>query len=82
MPLTGIQIFKLLPKTNCTICGFPTCLAFAMALADNHVELSDCPFLSEETKAMINGTLPIPPTETIDLSDVLTPIDEPTEDDG
>jgi CO dehydrogenase/acetyl-CoA synthase gamma subunit (corrinoid Fe-S protein) len=25
MTLTGMQIFKLLPKTNCTICGFPTC---------------------------------------------------------
>ena len=32
MGLTGIQIFKLLPKTNCGECGSPTCLAFAMAL--------------------------------------------------
>ena len=27
MPLTGIEIFKLLPKTNCGECGVPTCLA-------------------------------------------------------
>jgi len=33
MPLTGIEIFKLLPKTNCGECGVPTCLAFAMSLA-------------------------------------------------
>ena len=33
MPLTGIEIFKLLPKTNCGKCGVPTCLAFAMQLA-------------------------------------------------
>ena len=33
MALTGIEIFKMLPKTNCKECGFPTCLAFAMALA-------------------------------------------------
>ena len=33
MALTGIQIFKLLPKTNCGECGVPTCLAFAMNLA-------------------------------------------------
>ncbi|HIJ77151.1 MAG TPA: hypothetical protein HPP81_10625, partial [Deltaproteobacteria bacterium] len=26
MGLTGIQIFKLLPKTNCGECGVPTCL--------------------------------------------------------
>jgi len=33
MALTGIEIFKLLPKTNCKDCGEPTCLAFAMKLA-------------------------------------------------
>ncbi|MCK4728935.1 MAG: hypothetical protein KAT27_08440, partial [Desulfobacterales bacterium] len=27
MALTGIQIYKLLPKTNCGECGVPTCLA-------------------------------------------------------
>ena len=33
MALTGLEIYKLLPKTNCKECGFPTCLAFAMKLA-------------------------------------------------
>ena len=33
MPLTGLQVFKLLPNTNCRECGYPTCLAFAMKLA-------------------------------------------------
>ena len=33
MALTGIEIFKKLPKTNCGECGVPTCLAFAMKLA-------------------------------------------------
>ena len=33
MALTGIQIYKLLPQTNCKECGFPTCLAFALKLA-------------------------------------------------
>ena len=33
MALTGLQIYKLLPQTNCKECGFPTCLAFAMKLA-------------------------------------------------
>ncbi|NWG33990.1 MAG: hypothetical protein HXY42_06075, partial [Chloroflexi bacterium] len=27
MALSGIQIYKLLPQTNCKECGFPTCLA-------------------------------------------------------
>ncbi len=50
MPLTGIEIFKLLPKTNCGDCGVPTCLAFAMQLASGKVELSACPHVSEESK--------------------------------
>jgi CO dehydrogenase/acetyl-CoA synthase gamma subunit (corrinoid Fe-S protein) len=76
MTLTGMQIFKLLPKTNCTICGFPTCLAFAINIAASQTKLSDCPFLSEETRAKINGTLPITADEIIDLSDVLRPVGE------
>ena len=53
MALTGIQIFKLLPKTNCGKCGVPTCLAFAMNLAAGKVELIACPFVSVESKAQL-----------------------------
>jgi acetyl-CoA decarbonylase/synthase complex subunit gamma len=53
MALTGIQIFKLLPKTNCGKCGIPTCLAFAMNLAAGKAELAACPFVSEESKAQL-----------------------------
>ena len=53
MAMTGIQIFKLLPKTNCKDCGFPTCLAFAMALASGKAELDACPHVSEEAKAQL-----------------------------
>jgi len=51
MALTGIQIYKLLPKTNCGECGVPTCLAFAMSLAAGKAELAACPDVSEEAKA-------------------------------
>ncbi len=50
MGLTGIQIFKLLPKTNCGECGVPTCLAFAMNLAGGKAELDKCPYVSDEAK--------------------------------
>jgi len=50
MALTGLDIFKLLPKTNCKKCGMPTCLAFAMALAQKRAKLDDCPDVSEEAK--------------------------------
>lgn len=51
MALTGIQIFKLLPKTNCKECGVPTCLAFAMNLASSKAELDQCPYVSDEARA-------------------------------
>ncbi len=54
MPLTGIEIFKLLPKTNCGECGVPTCLAFAMSLAAGKAELSACPHISEEAKSKLS----------------------------
>jgi len=51
--LTGIEIFKLLPKTNCGACGVPTCLAFAMALAAGKTELAKCPYVSDEARAKL-----------------------------
>lgn len=54
MALTGIEIFKLLPKTNCGECGVPTCLAFAMSLAAGKAELSACPYVSEEAKEKLS----------------------------
>jgi len=53
MALTGIEIFKLLPKTNCKECGVPTCLAFAMSLAAGKAELAACPYVSDEAKAQL-----------------------------
>ncbi len=54
MALTGIEIFKLLPKTNCGDCGVPTCLAFAMNLATGKAELSACPHVSDEAKEKLS----------------------------
>jgi acetyl-CoA decarbonylase/synthase complex subunit gamma len=53
MALSGLQIYKLLPRTNCKKCGQPTCLAFAMRLAAKQVELSACPDVSDEAKAAL-----------------------------
>lgn len=50
MALSGLDIYKLLPKTNCKACGFPTCLAFAMQLAKKAVTLEKCPYICEEAK--------------------------------
>ncbi|HSF80605.1 MAG TPA: acetyl-CoA decarbonylase/synthase complex subunit gamma [Anaerolineales bacterium] len=66
MALSGIQIYKLLPQTNCKECGFPTCLAFAMKLAAKQVELSDCPYVSEESKTQLAESA-APPIRLITL---------------
>jgi len=50
MALSGLEIFKLLPKTNCKKCGQPTCLAFAMALAQKKVSLDQCPDASAKAR--------------------------------
>lgn len=66
MALSGIQIYKMLPGTNCKECGFPTCLAFAMKLAAKQVELSSCPYVSEATKAQLAESA-APPVRLISL---------------
>ena len=53
---TGLEIYKLLPRTNCKKCGFPTCLAFAMAMAAQKVELAACPDVSEEARQKLSAS--------------------------
>jgi len=67
MALSGIQIYKLLPQTNCKECSFPTCLAFAMKLAAKQVELSACPYVSDESKKQLAESA-APPIRLITLS--------------
>jgi len=64
MALSGLDIFKLLPKTNCGDCEVPTCMAFAMKLAQKKAELSECPHASEEAKATL-GAASEPPIRLI-----------------
>src|SRR5574337_2049074 len=64
MALTGLDIYKLLPKTNCKKCGRPTCLAFAMQLAQKKANLSDCPDVSEEAKRVL-GAAAAPPIKLV-----------------
>jgi acetyl-CoA decarbonylase/synthase, CODH/ACS complex subunit gamma len=66
MALTGLQIQKLLPKTNCKDCGSNTCLAFAMKLAARKADISQCPHASNEAKQAL-GAAYEPPVKTIEL---------------
>lgn len=55
MALTGLDIYKQLPKKNCGECGVPTCLAFAMALAAGKASLASCPHVSDAAKEMLDS---------------------------
>jgi acetyl-CoA decarbonylase/synthase, CODH/ACS complex subunit gamma len=66
MALTGLQIQKLLPKTNCKECGSNTCLAFAMKLAAKRAELALCPYASDEARQVLAAAAE-PPVKLIEL---------------
>ncbi len=66
MALSGIEIYKLLPQTNCKECGFPTCLAFAMKMAAKQVELEACPYVTDESKAALAESS-APPIRLVEL---------------
>jgi acetyl-CoA decarbonylase/synthase complex subunit gamma len=66
MALSGLDIYKLLPKTNCKECGFPTCLAFAMQLAKKAVSVEKCPYVSPQTKATLDAASQ-PPVRQLSL---------------
>ncbi|MDR0445674.1 MAG: acetyl-CoA decarbonylase/synthase complex subunit gamma [Oscillospiraceae bacterium] len=66
MALKGLDIFKLTPKTNCKDCGSPTCMAFAMKVAQGAVELDKCPHMSDDAKAQL-GDATAPPMKKLEL---------------
>lgn len=66
MALSGVEIFKYLPKTNCKKCGHPTCLAFAMKLAAKQASLDACPDASADAKKVL-GEAAAPPIRGISL---------------
>jgi acetyl-CoA decarbonylase/synthase complex subunit gamma len=66
MALSGLDIYKLLPKTNCRECGFATCLAFAMQLAKKAVGIDKCPYVTADAKAVLEASSQ-PPIKLISI---------------
>jgi acetyl-CoA decarbonylase/synthase complex subunit gamma len=73
MGLTGLEIYKLLPKTNTGDCGFPTCLAFAMAMAAGKVNQEKCPHLSPEARETLAAAA-APPMRLVRIGPEQTPV--------
>jgi ArsR family metal-binding transcriptional regulator len=42
-----LDVWYVLPQTNCRACGLPTCMAFAFALLQHTAEMAACPALGE-----------------------------------
>jgi ArsR family metal-binding transcriptional regulator len=42
-----MQVYALLPRTNCRACGQATCFQFALQLIAGQAALADCPSLAE-----------------------------------
>ncbi|MBI5118257.1 acetyl-CoA decarbonylase/synthase complex subunit gamma [Candidatus Poribacteria bacterium] len=66
MALTGLDIYKLLPKTNCGECKSPTCLAFAMRVAQKQASIDQCPHVSAESKEKL-GAASAPPIQLVTI---------------
>ena len=52
---TLIEILKLLPRTNCNKCGVPTCMVFAVRMAEGVNGVEDCPGLDQENRAKLEN---------------------------
>ncbi|MFW6110862.1 MAG: acetyl-CoA decarbonylase/synthase complex subunit gamma [Thermoproteota archaeon] len=46
--LSPIDVYQLLPRTNCEECGYPNCMAFATKVVNREASVEDCaPILTE-----------------------------------
>ncbi|HSJ54407.1 MAG TPA: (Fe-S)-binding protein [Anaerolineae bacterium] len=52
-----MEVYKLLPRSNCKACGEASCFVFANKLVAGQVRLPDCPVLNEPRCAEQQATL-------------------------
>ncbi len=50
---TAVEIYKLLPKTNCSSCGTSSCFGFAAKLATHQASPDDCPTMTEAARKIL-----------------------------
>jgi len=51
--MTAVQIYKLLPKTNCGTCGTTSCMGFAARLASHQASPDDCPTMTAAAREIL-----------------------------
>ena len=75
------RINALLPQTQCTRCGYPTCLAYAEAIAGDAADINQCPPGGAEGVAALAQLLrreskPLDPAHGVEAAPVVAFIDE------
>ena len=66
MALSGLDIYKKLPKTNCGDCKVPTCMAFAMKVASGQAAITGCPHIDKMLVEEL-GKAAAPPIKTVSI---------------
>ena len=67
--LSGLQIFKYLPRSNCKECGLPTCMAFALKLAKNQADIEACKYTAPELKPILEQSRK-KPQKTVEINGI------------
>ena len=52
-----LEVYKILPKSNCGQCSVPTCMAFAASILRGEKQLADCPYISGTNSALFAGEI-------------------------
>jgi len=69
-----LELYKLLPKSNCKLCGVATCLAFAAEVIKGQKPLSECPHLKSNIIEELNGKIIRQMTPEEHLKQILEPL--------
>jgi hypothetical protein len=59
-PVTPLEVYKELPRTNCGKCGSTGCLAFATAVVKQERRIADCSELDAGVAAALEGRIAKP----------------------
>jgi len=57
---TAVEIYKLLPKTNCGTCGMTNCFGFAVKVASGQASITACATLNDAAKSALAAEMDEP----------------------
>ncbi|MCK5311272.1 MAG: DUF3786 domain-containing protein [Desulfobacteraceae bacterium] len=70
----SMDIFRLLPKTNCKKCQAPTCLAFSVLVFKGDKQLNECPYIEEEIIEQFDGKIKKRTSAEQDFAEAVAPL--------